>query len=221
VVYNNFGTETELLVPIIAKGTLTASLYHEEYGTVHAYLYVEPKVMANAFVEFYHHNDPWDANPIAAEYAFIQHGEYGVVTNTYATRRKPWLLTVDVWVGKNPGDRAYYTVRLGSSVNGTVTAYSPKPTNPERLFYSEVCAFAEAKMVSPEMEALRLVGRTTVDAEAAARPAIYIDPTWEHADKFAVAFPDNLTPVSEESGGVVFADGFENGFTLLWSSTVP
>jgi hypothetical protein len=222
-VYNTDGTDTELIVPIIAEGTLTAKLYHQEHGNTHNYIYEEPSVLAQANINFYEYPYVYGDMPIGGVVATVDHNIWaGDVSPAFAEEKKPWLLTVPLLVGKNAGDYAFITVVQVTSVNGKASAFSPEERYyPERLFYSKVAAWAEVKMVRPNLEQPKIAGRNTADAEAAALPAIYIDPTWEHADKFGIAFPDNVTPLTEEWDELVFADGFDNGFTLLWSSTVP
>jgi len=183
VVYNSTGTDVELIVPLIAEGTLSVYAFHEEHGTNPVF---ETRARAHASIEFY--DDPSATMPIGGYYSNVYHTDDPIV----ATEKKPWLLTVPVLVGKNLGDRATFTVVQMALVNGAATAHS-NPEHPELKGYSSVVVAA------------------VVD------PFIYIDPTWEHAEKFGLAFPDNVTPLTDAWDEVIFADGFEIGCTLLWS----
>lgn len=192
VVHNKTGTDVEYIVPLVVEGTLSAFVAHEENGTNPM---LETRVRADAFIEFYECPDDWDDMPIGGYYLHLYHNYFGTVLPTSIGEKKPWLLTVPVLLGKKPGDRACFTVCSKAQASGIATTYSNKD-HPELNSHSKITAVA------------------VVD------PYIYIDPTWEHADKFGIAFPDNVTPLTDPPR-LLFFDSFESGDILIWSSAVP
>lgn len=193
VIYNKTGTDIEYIVPLIVKGTLHTVVTHNEVGTNPMF---DTKVKATAYIGFYECPHDWQDPAIGWYDLALYHNHYGESLPPVSFESKPWLLSVPVRLGKEPGDRACFTVCSQAYVSGAATAYSVTD-HPELSSWS------------------KMSGLAIVD------PYIYIDPAWEHADKFGIAFPDNVTPLTELSDDKVFADGFEIGFTLFWSSTVP
>ncbi|MDB4306010.1 hypothetical protein N9980_00425, partial [bacterium] len=115
VVYNKEGTDTELIVPLMAKGTLSASLFHLEHGT---HPWYKTSCQAGAFITFYNYKDPWNAEPLGAYNLSLDHNYSGAVLPSPTVEKKSWLLTVPILVGKDPGDHAYLTVRQFAYAKG-------------------------------------------------------------------------------------------------------
>jgi hypothetical protein len=95
-----------------------------------------------------------------------------------------WFQEVDWWVrvpvplGTKPGDTTWFmVVQQAAAEVGAWTWGGPEP------------GYGEAH------------GWATSD------PLIYIDPTWEHADEFGVAFPDNVTFIPEPATLALLAGG--------------
>ena len=191
VVYNKEGTDTDLIVPLMAKGTLSASLFHLEHGS---HPFYETVGQAGAWIKFFNYNDAWNEEPLGQQLLTLSHNYGGDALPSPTVEMESWLLTVPILVGKDPGDRTYLTVRMFAFAKGQAAAHS-NPDFPEQNSYSTIATYAH------------------VD------PFFYIDPTWEHADQFGLAFPDNVTPLTEDPGEIVFADGFDIGYTFFWSET--
>jgi hypothetical protein len=193
VIHNKTGTDVEYIVPLIVEGTLWTTVGYEEHGT---HPYYETNVVASAYIGFYECPNDWDDTPIGSVALSLSHNDLpGEDPPPAVPKKKPWLLTVPIRLGKDPGDRACFTVLSQAIASGSATAYS--------------------NSYHPELNS-----HSNIVADAVVDPYIYIDPTWEHADKFGLTFPDNVTPLTDPPR-LLFFDSFESGDTLIWSGTVP
>jgi hypothetical protein len=191
-VYNKTGTSEPLWVPvpIVAHMSATLSLdFHGETGGMLPSYYrpIQKSATARIFIEREDiRGAPYEFSHEADVRLELERPTTGEDPTTEAESRIA-IFDIRVWVGSYEGSFTKFRVVQIASVQLGTGTYDGLD---DMVNSCEMFAFAHAD------------------------PEIYIDPSWEHADKFGLVFPENVTmtplplprlvtPIREPDGNVV------------------